>query len=925
VLDIPKSPRRTLPVTVLLLLVLMTPGLGRGDTGAADGALHATNPSYQVSNSTLLRMPSNMLGWPEAPVPKPDTAVTPVDPTATEVFSVESRTITRLASDSTQAKAEGGNQTAPPYQGLLSPGFVPETVFPPDDRQRITPTTSYPWRTLVKLFITAADSSNWICSGALVDNFHALTAGHCVYMKDNGGWVSSIQVVPGYDNGYMSYNYAWATYLRSYSGWTDYQMTEHDWGLVTLDRNVGSWVGYLGRMTASSSDAVYIGTLNTAGYPGDLCSGECMYWDADSGRTATEYNHWYYMDTAGGQSGSPVWVYYSSSGSRYILTIHTNGDDGSGSNHGTRLNQDKYDRLNTWLSSDTPPTDHADLIDDGQANSGFDPTIVARGVTGFGVWSRVRNVGTTSSGGFYVSYYASTNTAITSSDYLIAKVYVSSISAFSYSDVSWVGTFPGGIPTGTYWVGWIIDSDNNVQEFDETNNVAYKSSYQLVVQNAQYTVTFYTDPTSGTITADSVTKTNGATGTYAANQRVHVIANPPSGYSFANWQPSGVAVDNQLAQDTYMIVSGSGSLKANFVQVKYTVTFYTDPTSGTITADSVTKTNGATGTYGSGARVHVIANSPSGCYFWYWETSGVSVDSTSSQDTYMTVSNNGWLKAHFKAGQIVYSVVRGMGNGIFYGGDVAGSWSGWTQLLPATSDSPAACVCGGLLHVAVRGTSGGVYYGYVTLSSGVFSGWTLIKSGLTPSAPGLAAASDCTLYLVVRGMSNGIFLATHTPGGAWSDWRALPGLTVDGPAVAVAGSTLHLVVRGTAGAIWHGRMDRGTLTWLGWSLLPGGTTSKPALAAASTELYLSVRGSSGAIFVNKWDGSGWVGWEAIPGSTGATPSGPAITVAGGQLYVEVQGMSNWIYWCKRSLPSGSWTNWTALQDGATPSSPALAS
>jgi hypothetical protein len=90
----------------------------------------------------------------------------------------------------------------------------------------------------------------------------------------------------------------------------------------------------------------------------------------------------------------------------------------------------------------------------------------------------------------------------------------------------------------------------------------------------------------------------------------------------------------------------------------YTVTFNTDPTSGTITADGVTKTNGATGTYGSGARVHVVANPPSGYSFSYWETSGVSVDSTSSADTYMTVSNNGWLKAFFSSSSVVTRTVR---------------------------------------------------------------------------------------------------------------------------------------------------------------------------------------------------------------------------------------------------------------------------
>ena len=75
-----------------------------------------------------------------------------------------------------------------------------------------------------------------------------------------------------------------------------------------------------------------------------------------------------------------------------------------------------------------------------------------------------------------------------------------------------------------------------------------------------------------------------------------------------------------------MTVSNNGLLKAHFAQITYTVTFYTDPTSGTITADGSSKSDGATGTYSSGQHVHVIANPPTGYSFSYWETSGVSVD-----------------------------------------------------------------------------------------------------------------------------------------------------------------------------------------------------------------------------------------------------------------------------------------------------------
>jgi len=86
---------------------------------------------------------------------------------------------------------------------------------------------------------------------------------------------------------------------------------------------------------------------------------------------------------------------------------------------------------------------------------------------------------------------------------------------------------------------------------------------------------------------------------------------------------------------------------AMYSYLSHTVNFYTDPSSGTITVDGVTKSNGEFLNYFENPRVHVVANPPSGYQFSYWETSGVSVDSTSSADTYMTVSNNGWLKAHF--------------------------------------------------------------------------------------------------------------------------------------------------------------------------------------------------------------------------------------------------------------------------------------
>jgi hypothetical protein len=272
--------------------------------------------------------------------------------------------------------------------------------------------------------------------------------------------------------------------------------------------------------------------------------------------------------------------------------------------------------------------------------------------------------------------------------------------------------------------------------------------------------------------------------------------------------------------------------------------------------------------------------------------------------------------------QVVDSFIRDPDNRIYYGGSITGTWSGWIGLPGSTPDSPAATTCGGMVHVAVRGGDDGIYYGNVTLSTSVFSGWNKLP-GSTPSAPALAAASDCTLYLAVRGSDNGIYLNVRT-GGSWSGWQRLPGATVDGPAVTVAGSVLHFAVRGGDGSgIWHGRMDRGASEWLGWSNVPGSTPSKPALAAASeTEVCLAVRGSDNRIYVNKWDGAAWAGWSIIP--TGSTPSGPSVTIANGQLYLAVRGMDNGIYCCTKSLSTPGWSDWAKLPD-STASSPGLAS
>ncbi|MFX1452018.1 MAG: trypsin-like serine protease [Promethearchaeota archaeon] len=353
-----------------------------------------------------------------------------------------------------------------------------QDVIGEDDRTRITPTTSYPWRSIVKLYMTWG-SDRYIGSGALIDKNHVLTAGHCVYYLANGGWADSIKVVPAMDNGIEPYGHAWATEMRVYFEWMNSQKYYHDFAVLTLDRDIGLQTGWMELMTADHSSSFYTGELNVAGYPGDLDYGLNMYWDCDIGRTATEYNHWYYMDVTGGMSGSPVWIYDGTD--CYILSICAYGEDGSGSNFGTRIDKNKFDCINNWLTADATGTDKPDMADRGSAYSGFNTTVVGAGLTDFEVWSDVQNLGTYPVILSTVSYYASDDIIITADDYLIGIDEIGSIFSTYYRDSTWTGKFPSDVPSGTYYIGWILDADDTLDEFNENNNVHYVKNKQLLV------------------------------------------------------------------------------------------------------------------------------------------------------------------------------------------------------------------------------------------------------------------------------------------------------------------------------------------------------------------------------------------------------------------------------------------------------------
>jgi glutamyl endopeptidase len=226
------------------------------------------------------------------------------------------------------------------------------SVIGVDDRILITSTTSFPWRSMTKLYMTFPNGARGGCSGALIAAKYVLTAGHCVHSAANGGWATRVEVIPGLSGTYKPYGSAFATYLRSYTGWTQSQSANYDFALITLDRSIGNTTGWLGYGYFPTINGV---TGNIGGYPGDK-GGVNLYYHYGPISSSTAQRLSYQIDTNSGQSGSGVYRFHTPTGGtrgRYVFGVHTNGSGGGSYNSGTRIDSAKYSNLQSWIASGT--------------------------------------------------------------------------------------------------------------------------------------------------------------------------------------------------------------------------------------------------------------------------------------------------------------------------------------------------------------------------------------------------------------------------------------------------------------------------------------------------------------------------------------------------------------------------------------------
>lgn len=196
----------------------------------------------------------------------------------------------------------------------------PESVIGADGRTQPPSTTTFPSRAIAYLVVTWANDIETACTGWFIGPRTVATAGHCVFNTFGGdvhGWAKAITIYPGRAGATIPYGSTTAHRLFSALGWTNSANSSFDYGAIQTTEAVGYTVGWFKWAAVNTFSGSYV----VQGYPGD--KPEATQWKMGGAISDfNDYRLWYYIDTAGGQSGSPLYKVYNGK-CCYGFGIHT--------------------------------------------------------------------------------------------------------------------------------------------------------------------------------------------------------------------------------------------------------------------------------------------------------------------------------------------------------------------------------------------------------------------------------------------------------------------------------------------------------------------------------------------------------------------------------------------------------------------------
>lgn len=214
-------------------------------------------------------------------------------------------------------------------------GISPNAVIGDDNRTLVSNPSVFPYSCIARLYLTYEDGSAAYGTGAMISTNLLATAGHCL-INSNGSRLATVQADFGKNGSSYVYRASDLSTYIYYGGYSGYDPNT-DYGFIVFNSNISSHTGAFGVNTSASLNQV----INITGYPGDIGSCEYMYTGSGVIQAITTDLITHNVDTAGGQSGAPVYVY--SNGNPYLIGMHS-GSGGS-VNYARRLT----DGLYSWL------------------------------------------------------------------------------------------------------------------------------------------------------------------------------------------------------------------------------------------------------------------------------------------------------------------------------------------------------------------------------------------------------------------------------------------------------------------------------------------------------------------------------------------------------------------------------------------------